>query len=68
MGFPTKEKLNQNFIAYFEKQMDKRDGNSKIAWQNTLKHLLNWCGDHVPFNEVDREWLPDFINHLHTKA
>lgn len=24
--FPTKEKLNQNFIAYFEKQIDKREG------------------------------------------
>ena len=25
-GFPTKEKLNQNFIAYLEKQLNKREG------------------------------------------
>ena len=43
-GFPTKEKLNQNFIAYFEKQMDKREGNSKVAWRNTFTHLLRWWG------------------------
>jgi hypothetical protein len=67
-GFPTKEKLNQNFIAYFEKQKGKREGNSRIAWDNTYKHFLNWCGDFVPFSEVDREWLQDFINHLHTKV
>jgi len=67
-GFPTKEKLNQNFIVYFEKQMNKRKGNSKITWQNTHKHLLKWCGDTIPFSEIDREWLEDFINHLNTKV
>ena len=60
-GFPTKEKLNQNFIAYFEKQMDKRDGNSKVAWRNTFTHLKRWCGDSVPFTEIDRKWLEEFI-------
>jgi hypothetical protein len=27
-GFPSKEKLNQSFITYFEKQMNKIEGNS----------------------------------------
>jgi integrase len=67
-GFPTKEKLNQNFIAYFKKQMNKREGNSKVAWQNTYTHLKRWCGDSVPFTEIDREWLEEFIDHLHTKV
>ena len=44
-GFPTKEKLNQNFIAYFEKQMNKREGNSKVAWKNTYTHLQSFCNE-----------------------
>ncbi len=67
-GFPTKEKLNQNFIAYFEKQMNKREGNSKTAWRNTLSHLNTWCGESVPFTEIDREWLEEFIEYLHSKV
>ena len=54
-GFPSKEKLNQNFIAYFEKQLNKREGNSRTAWNNTLIHLKRWCGDSVLFTEVDRK-------------
>lgn len=67
-GFPTKEKLNQNFIAYFEKQMNKREGNSRVAWHNTYTHLTRWCGPNVPFTDVDREWLEEFIDYLHTKV
>ena len=46
-GFPTKEKLNQNFIAYFEKLLNKREGNSRTAWNITFIHLKRWCGDCV---------------------
>jgi len=67
-GFPTKEKLNQNFIAYFEKQMNKRGGNSKTAWLNTFKHLNDFCGGTALFTEIDREWLEEFIEYVHTKV
>ena len=67
-GFPTKEKLNQNFIAYFEKQMNKREGNSKTAWKNTYTHLLSFCNGTALFTEIDREWLEEFIDYLHTKV
>jgi integrase len=67
-GFPTKEKMNQNFIAYFEKQMNKREGNSKTAWKNTYTHLQSFCNGTALFTEIDREWLEEFIDHLHTKV
>ena len=67
-GFPTKEKLNQNFITYFEKQLNKREGNSRTAWLNTFIHLKRWCGERVPFTDVDREWLEEFIDYLHSKV
>ena len=38
-GFPSKEKQRQEFLAYFEKQTNKRKGNTKTAWINTLNHL-----------------------------
>ena len=34
-GFPTKEKLNRNFIAYFEKRMNKSEGNPSVARSKT---------------------------------
>ncbi|MEN8251445.1 MAG: site-specific integrase [Bacteroidota bacterium] len=67
-GFPTKEKLNQNFIAYFEKQMNKREGNSRTAWLNTFRHLNDFCKGTALFTEIDREWLEEFIDYLHTKV
>lgn len=67
-GFPTKEKLNQCFITYFEKQMNKREGNSRTAWLNTYKHLKSFCNGTIIFSEIDREWLEEFIDYLHTKV
>lgn len=64
--FPSKDKLYQNFIAYLEKQKNKREGNSRCTWENTYKHLLRYCGNKVIFKDVDREWLEDFIADLHT--
>jgi len=48
--------------------MDKREGNSKVAWRNTYTHLTRWCGSNVRFTDVDREWLEEFIDYLHTKV
>lgn len=67
-GFPTKEKLNQNFIAYFEKQLYKREGNSRTAWLNTFTHLKSFCNGTALFKEVDREWLEEFVDYLHSKV
>ncbi|MCK4919525.1 MAG: phage integrase SAM-like domain-containing protein [Bacteroidales bacterium] len=64
-GFPNKDKLYQNFIEYFLKQTNKREGNSIHTWQNTYKHLLKLCGKDVIFKEVDREWLEEFIAYRH---
>ncbi len=60
--------LNQNFIAYFERHMNKREGNSKTAWLNTFKHLNDFCNGTALFTEIDREWLEEFIDYLHTKV
>jgi len=45
-GFPTKEKLNQNFISYFDKQMNKREGNCKflpmIVYDSIKIYLIHY--------------------------
>ena len=39
MGLPSKEKMERDFIKYFEDEMNKREGNSQTAWRNTYIHI-----------------------------
>ena len=39
-GFPSKEKQKQNFVEYFEYQMNRRTGHTKVPWSNTYKYLV----------------------------
>ncbi|MCK4630021.1 MAG: hypothetical protein KAT40_01185 [Bacteroidales bacterium] len=39
LGLPSKEKMERDFIKYFEDEMHKREGNSQTAWRNTYIHL-----------------------------
>ena len=48
--------------------MNKREGNSRTAWLNTYKHLKSFCNGTVIFSEIDREWLEEFIDYLHSKV
>ena len=67
-GFPTKEKLNQIFIAYFVKLVSKSEGNWQTAGNLTLSLLITW---HTPPGDdglLDREWLEEFIDYLHSKV
>lgn len=64
MGLPSKEKMDRDFIKYFEDQMNKRDGNSVTTWNNTLIHLNRFQPRGISFAEVDRKWLEDFKEYL----
>ena len=64
MRLPSKEKTERDFIAYFKEQMEKREGNSKIAWLNTYKHLSKFQPRGIAFANIDRQWLGRFIDYL----
>jgi hypothetical protein len=63
-GFPSKDKQKQNFVEYYEIQMNKRIGNSKSAWLNTYKFLLHYSKGNVPFANIDKQWLEGFVTLL----
>jgi integrase len=65
-GFADLEKLNSNFITYFEMLAEKRqesDGNYG-NWMSTLKHLKNFSRANVKFSEIDKKWLEDLKHYL----
>jgi len=63
-GFPSKDKQKQNFVEYFEVQMNKRLGNSKTVWLNAYKYLLQYTKGNVPFANIDKNWLEGFVTLL----
>ncbi len=63
-GFPTKHKLKMNFVEYFQGQMTKKDGNTKMIWKNVYIYLDDYTCGNIPFANVDKKWLEDFTQYL----
>jgi integrase len=59
-GFPSKEKQKQNFVDYFEYQMNKRTGYTKIPWSNAYKYLHQYTKGSILFSNIDKTWLEGF--------
>jgi integrase len=59
-GFPSKEKQKQNFVEYFEYQMNRRTGHTKVPWSNANKYLHQYSKGSVLFSNIDKTWLEGF--------
>jgi integrase len=59
-GFPSKEKQKQNFVKYFEYQMNRRTGHTKVPWSNAYKYLHQYTKGSVFFSNIDKTWLEGF--------
>jgi integrase len=59
-GFPSKEKQKQNFVEYFEYQMNRRAGHTKVPWSNAYKYLHQFTKGSVLFYNIDKAWLEGF--------
>jgi len=59
-GFPSKEKQKQNFVEYFEHQMNRRTGQTKVPWSNAYKYLVQYTKGSVLFANIDKTWLEGF--------
>ena len=69
-GFTTKSKSTADFIAYFEHLAQKRvesKGNYG-NWDSALKHLINFSGHRITFQEIDEQYCSRFLEHLTKKA
>lgn len=63
----VKENLNKNFITYFSEKTDERFNQSTGNygnWDSVLKHLIKFCGDFIPFRDINVKWLEDFKYYL----
>ena len=65
-GLSKKDKSDVDFIEYFRQQTDKRyeSMNNYGNWDSVHKHLLAFCPNGVPINQVDPKWLEDFKYYL----
>jgi len=59
-----KERLQQNFIEYFEAAMKKRHGNSStsiiVNWQRVHELLKIFSGEYLPFSKIDNRLAENF--------
>ncbi|NQU84485.1 MAG: phage integrase SAM-like domain-containing protein [Mariniphaga sp.] len=63
-GFPSRQKLKQNFVEYFKLQMDKKEGNTIVPWKNTYIYLKKYTKGNIPFTNVNKKWLEGFTDYL----
>ncbi len=65
-GFADKEKLNGNFLNYFEILAEKRknSGGNYGNWRSAFKHLEKFSKANVKFSEINNKWLEDLKEYL----
>ncbi len=65
-GFADQEKLNGDFLTYFEVLAEKRaNSNGNYGnWKSALKHLTKFPKGNVKFSEIDNKWLEDLKSYL----
>lgn len=63
-GLTSRQLLKANFIDYFILQRDKKSTNTKSSWDTTLKHLIDFQGKKLQFEDVSVSWLENFLSYL----
>jgi len=66
-GMVSRQLQKGNFITYFEKLGNNKKGNTKSTWDNTLKHLYEFQGNKINFEDISTVWLENFIKFLKNK-
>lgn len=65
-----KERLQQNFIAYFREAMYKRHKNSStsilVNWKRALDFLKMYAGENLPFFKIDNAFAEEYKRFLLT--
>ncbi|MCQ4139848.1 site-specific integrase [Chryseobacterium sp. EO14] len=63
-GLISRQLQKANFIEYFESLGNKKNTNTKETWTNTLKHLIDFQGKKISFQEITINWLEKFKGYL----
>lgn len=69
-GYTNNSKKKVNFIEYFRDQAEKRLKNkgNYDNWNSALKHLINFAGENITFNDVDSKFCEEFRDFLTDEA
>lgn len=63
-GLVSRQLQKGNFIDYFKSLGSKKSENTQVSWDNTLKHLKEFQGNKISFQEITLKWLESFRNFL----
>lgn len=63
-GLVSRQLQKANFMEYFEQLGNKKEPNTKTAWENTLRHLNEFQGKKITFENVNSRWLEKFQEYL----
>jgi len=65
-----KEKLQEDFVQYFESVIKKRHKNSSesiiINWERSIEFLKDFAGERITFSRIDLKFCEDFKSFLLT--
>lgn len=67
-GIISRKLRKASFIDYFQSISEKKSPNTKIAWDNTLKYIIQFQGKKLSFENVNEAWLESFSNYLLEKV
>ncbi len=63
-GFLSTQKYNGDFLDYFQELIEKRNKNSRGAWQCALVYLKEFTGGKIRFSDINVKFCNDFKTYI----
>ncbi len=63
-GLITRQLQKASFILYFKNLSETKSPNTKIAWDNTLLHIIKFHGKKLKFEDITENWIEKFTKYL----
>lgn len=67
-GLVSRQLKKASFIEYFESLTKKKSPNTQGVWETTLKHIIDFHGKKLKFEDITERWLEKFSNNLLAKV
>lgn len=63
-GIISRKLKKASFIEFFQSIAETKSPNTKVAWDNTLKHIISFNGKKLKFEDVNEHWIQSFTLYL----
>ncbi len=63
-GIISRKLKKASFIDFFRSLGNTKEPNTKVAWENTLKHIIRFQGKKLTFENITEDWLEKFSKFL----